>query len=131
MEMSLKELWTVLHGMGFGAVYLLAFAGGLAGLYSFRPELVTPLGDVERAGRLKIGMWIMAAVAWFTVISGTWVVYIECWTDLTQLCRSPARLPWHGFERVKTARADSGTFHCRKSSRGGRRMHRRPVSRCS
>jgi hypothetical protein len=76
MEMSMKELWTVLHGMGFGAVYLLAFAGGLAGIYSFRPELITPLGDVERARRLKIGMWIMAAVAWFTVISGTWVVYI-------------------------------------------------------
>jgi hypothetical protein len=76
MELSSKELWTVLHGMGFGAIYLLAFAGGIAGLYSLRPELVTPVGLAERERRLKAGMWLMALIAWLTVVSGTWVVYI-------------------------------------------------------
>ena len=42
MSMTAAEFWTVVHGMVFGAIYLLAFAGGLAGLYSLRPELVTP-----------------------------------------------------------------------------------------
>ena len=38
MSMTSREWWALIHGMGLGAVYLLAFAGGLAGLYSFRPE---------------------------------------------------------------------------------------------
>jgi hypothetical protein len=33
--------------MGFGAVFLLGFAGGLAGLYSLRPQLLTAAGVAE------------------------------------------------------------------------------------
>jgi hypothetical protein len=76
MELSSREIWTVLHGMLFGAIFLLAFGGGLAGLYSLRPQLLTPSGVTERVRRLKLGMWTMAAIAWITVISGTWIVYI-------------------------------------------------------
>jgi hypothetical protein len=76
MDLSFRELWTVLHGMVFGAVYLIAFGGGLAGLYSLTPVLVTQAGISERMGRLKIGLWTMTAMAWITVISGTWIVYI-------------------------------------------------------
>jgi hypothetical protein len=76
MELSAKEIWTVLHGMGFGAVYLLAFGGGIADIFSFRPEWVTPSGVTERIRRLRIGMWTMAIVSWITVITGTWLVYI-------------------------------------------------------
>lgn len=75
MTLTDRELWTVLHGMVFGAVFLLAFAGGFAGLWSLRPELVTEAGVKERVRRLVIGMWIMAIMAWLTVISGTYVVY--------------------------------------------------------
>ena len=75
MSMTAAEFWTVVHGMVFGAIYLLAFAGGLAGLYSLRPELVTPQGIRERMGRLKVGVWTMAVMAWLTVISGTYIVY--------------------------------------------------------
>jgi hypothetical protein len=75
MEISAREAWTVLHGMLFGAAFLLAFAGGLAGLYSLRPEWVTVAGLQERMTRMKIGLWAMAAIAWATVISGTFVVY--------------------------------------------------------
>ena len=32
MHLTDRELWTLVHGMGFGALYLLAFAGGIAGL---------------------------------------------------------------------------------------------------
>ncbi len=75
MRISAREAWTVLHGMLFGAAFLLAFAGGLAGLYSLRPEWVTVAGMKERIVRLKIGLWTMAAIAWATVFSGTYIVY--------------------------------------------------------
>ncbi|HEX6290366.1 MAG TPA: hypothetical protein VFZ66_14345 [Herpetosiphonaceae bacterium] len=75
MSMTSRELWTVIHGMGLGAIFLLAFAGGLAGLYSLRPELVTPQGMRERLPRLISGTWIMALAAWGTVITGTYIVY--------------------------------------------------------
>jgi hypothetical protein len=61
--------------MGFGALFLLAFAGGLAGLYSLRPQLVTAEGITERVSRLRWGTVIMAVSVWLTVIVGTYVVY--------------------------------------------------------
>jgi hypothetical protein len=75
MSFTDRELWTVIHGMGFGAIFLLAFAGGFAGVWSLRPEFVTEAGLRERMHRLLAGTWIMAAVAWLTVISGTYKVY--------------------------------------------------------
>jgi hypothetical protein len=75
MHISERELWTLVHGMGFGAAYLLAFAGGLAGLYSLRPELVTAQGISERIRRLRYGIVAMAVIVWLTVIVGTYVVY--------------------------------------------------------
>ena len=75
MEMTNREIWTLIHGMGFGALFLLAFAGGLAGLYSLRPELLTVTGLRERMTRLVAGTWLMAIAAWGTVITGTYFVY--------------------------------------------------------
>lgn len=75
MSFSNKELWTLIHGMIFGALFLLSFGGGLAGLWSLRPELVTQAGIIDRVRRLKIGMIAMAVAAWGTVITGTWIVY--------------------------------------------------------
>jgi O-antigen ligase len=75
MHLSNHEWWGLIHGMGFGALFLLAFAGGLAGLYSLRPELVTAAGVTERMRRLRIGVVAMAVAAWGAVITGTWVVY--------------------------------------------------------
>lgn len=61
--------------MVLGAAFLLAFAGGLAGLYSLQPGLITAEGIRERTRRLIVGTWTMAVVAWTTVITGTWIVY--------------------------------------------------------
>jgi hypothetical protein len=61
--------------MGLGAIFLLAFAGGFAGLWSFRPEFVTVSGMRERLTRLNAGTWIMALAAWATVYTGTYIVY--------------------------------------------------------
>jgi len=109
MSISVREGWTVLHGMLFGAAFLLAFAGGMAGLYSLRPEWVTVEGIKERMVRLKVGMWTMAVVAWGTVITGSYIVYPwyrakppEGTTDLTAFPRSfllanATTAEWHKF----------------------------------
>jgi len=75
MELTSRETWTLIHGMVIGSLFLLAFAGGLAGLWSFRPELVTPEGIRERLFRLRVGITSMALFAWATVLTGTWIVY--------------------------------------------------------
>jgi hypothetical protein len=75
MEITPREAWTVIHGLVLGTVFLLAFAGGLAGLWSLRPALITTQGIRERMTRLYAGAWIMALTAWATVITGTWIVY--------------------------------------------------------
>ena len=75
MDLTNRETWTVLHGLILGSAFLLAFAGGLAGLWSLRPELVTVAGIHERMRRLLAGVWTMAIIAWVTVVSGTYIVY--------------------------------------------------------
>lgn len=109
MEISAREGWTVLHGMLFGAAFLVAFAGGLAGLYSLRPGWVTMEGIQERMTRLKIGMWAMSLIAWATVFTGTFIVYPwyrarppEGTTDLSTFPRylllaSESTAEWHRF----------------------------------
>ncbi len=56
MSISVREGWTVLHGMLFGAGFLLAFSGGLVALYSLREEWMTKEGVKERLMKLKIGL---------------------------------------------------------------------------
>lgn len=109
MEMSNREVWALFHGILFGGAFLLAFAGGLAGLWSFRAQLVTPEGIKDRLRRLQLGVWSMAVLAWLTVMVGTYVVYPwyraeppEGTTDLTAFPRSfllsdPDTDLWHKF----------------------------------
>ncbi|MBW8011552.1 MAG: hypothetical protein FVQ83_09990 [Chloroflexi bacterium] len=75
MSLTTRELWTAIHGMILGAGFLLAFAGGYAGLYSLKSELLTAEGIKERLVRLKWGTSIMALISWLTVITGTYIVY--------------------------------------------------------
>ncbi len=109
MELTNRESWAVIHGMVLGALFLLAFGGGLAGLWSLREKLLTSEGVSERTPRLLIGTVGMAVVAWLAVIVGTWVVYPwyravppEGTTDLTSfpkslLLASPTTADWHNF----------------------------------
>jgi branched-subunit amino acid ABC-type transport system permease component len=102
MHFTYREWWTLIHGMVLGAVFLLAFAGGLAGLWSLRANLVTPEGVVERMRRLKVGVVAMALAAWGTVITGTWIVYPWYREDVPESARSqlladPDRMDWHKF----------------------------------
>lgn len=102
MALNNRELWALIHGMGFGALFLLAFSGALAGFYSLRPELVTSAGVTERIKRLKIGVSAMAVASWGTVITGTWIIYP--WyrakvpeSPKSMLLASDKTAKWHEF----------------------------------
>jgi hypothetical protein len=102
MSLTNRETWTLIHGMIIGSLFLLAFAGGLAGLYSLRPEYVTTAGIKERLFRQKLGTTAMAGLAWLTVITGTWIVY-PWYREKTPtsaksiLLANPDTKDWHEF----------------------------------
>ena len=75
MELTAKELWTVVHGMVLGSIYLLAFTGGLVDLWNLKPSMLTKTGFQTDLRTLRVGIWIMAIISWLTVITGTYIVY--------------------------------------------------------
>lgn len=107
--LTTREFWTVIHGPILGVLFLLAFAGGLAGLYSLRPAWITVSGINERLRWLNIGTWVMAIVSWLMVITGTYIIYPwyrakppEGLADLSDYPRSfllsvPDLSIWHTF----------------------------------
>lgn len=102
MSISWREFWTVFHGMIAGAGYLLAFAGGLAGLAALAPGLSTEEGIARGLRRLRVGTWSMAILCWLTVVSGTYLVYP--WyreksptSPKSVLLADPATAAWHTF----------------------------------
>jgi hypothetical protein len=75
MELTARGLWTMVHGMGFGALYLLACSGALVGLWrntmSSRGAPDTAVDD----GFLRAYLITMAVLAWVAVLTGTYVIY--------------------------------------------------------
>jgi hypothetical protein len=102
MSMTSREFWAVVHGVVLGSIYLLAFAGGFAGLWSLRKDLVTETGLAERMQRLFAGVWVMVAVVWLTVLVGTYLVYPWYRANVPESARSmllanPGKAAWHTF----------------------------------
>jgi hypothetical protein len=75
MEITVRSLFTLIHGMGFGALYLLACSGAIVELY--RRYSHAAEGPVSRKDEsfLSIYLVVMAVLAWLTVLSGTYIVY--------------------------------------------------------
>jgi hypothetical protein len=108
MTLTDREIWAVVHGLMLGSLFLLAFGGGLAELINLGSAWATEAGVAKRVRRLIIGTWAMAAIAWLTVITGTWIVYpwyrapLPPGADLNMFPRSlllskPATAGWHNF----------------------------------
>ena len=75
MEITTRSLWTLIHGMGFGALYLLAGSGAIVALVR-RYGTDAPSQSVTGGDRfLGIYLSIMAALAWLTVLTGTYIIY--------------------------------------------------------
>ncbi len=75
MQITDRVLWALIHGMVFGALYLLAFADALTGLYGLRPQLLTSGGFEGHLHRLRWGIIVAAVSVWLMVIVGTYVIY--------------------------------------------------------
>ena len=75
MEITTRSLWTLVHGMGFGALYLLACSGAIV-LLHLRSSPNVP-ADSRPAGDRILGIYltVMAVLAWLTVLSGTYIIY--------------------------------------------------------
>ena len=72
MESSVRDLFTMLHGMGFGALLLLGFPLAIV-------EVTRMSGAQSVSAREEIllsrFLWVMAAVAWMAVLLGAYLIY--------------------------------------------------------
>jgi hypothetical protein len=75
MEITERSLWTLVHGMGFGVLYLLAASGAVVELFRrHSPNGPAPVGEMDERF-LKIYLVVMAVLAWLAVLSGAYVIY--------------------------------------------------------
>jgi hypothetical protein len=75
MEITARGLWTIIHGMGFGALYLLACSGGIVELWRrYTPSAPAPVTARDEAF-LRIYFIAMTVLAWLAVLSGAYVIY--------------------------------------------------------
>jgi len=72
---TVREAWTLIHGIFFGGGFLLAFTGGLALLYNLKAELLTTAGARRHVRWLKLATLVMAGLTWLAVLSGTYISY--------------------------------------------------------
>lgn len=75
MEFTTRGTWTLLHGMGFGGLYLLACSGAVVELWRrYSPSVPAPV--TQRDERfLRIYLIVMVVLAWLTVLTGAYIVY--------------------------------------------------------
>lgn len=109
MEITVRSLWTLIHGMGFGALYLLACSGALVELCRrYAPASTAPITPCDERF-LRLYLWAMVVLAWLAVLTGAYIVYP--WYRATPpagtvnlaafpqrlLMSSPATIGWHSL----------------------------------
>jgi hypothetical protein len=75
MEITVRGLWTLIHGMGFGALYLLACSGALVELCRFTTSSSAAGFTVYQERFLKVYLITMVVLAWAAVVTGAYVIY--------------------------------------------------------
>jgi hypothetical protein len=109
MEITFRDLVTVVHGMGFGALFMLAFSGAIGVVYSTAVTGARWTPGPRDSQMFRFYLISMAALAWLAVLSGSYLVYP--WyraippagtTDLSAfpqrfLMSNPMTAGWHNF----------------------------------
>src|ERR1039458_6392489 len=75
MEITTRSLLTLIHGMGFGALYLMACSGALVELHRRYSSPLGPEIKVEDERFMRIYLTAMAVLAWLTVLTGAYIIY--------------------------------------------------------
>jgi hypothetical protein len=75
MEITTHDFLTVLHGMGFGALFMLAFSGAFAELYRISAPGAPLRMSAREESLLAFYLAAMVILAWLTVFSGAYVIY--------------------------------------------------------
>src|SRR5580700_10187531 len=75
MEITVRAVWTLVHGLGFGALYLLACSGALVELYRFTSSSASPESTSSHERFLKVYLLTMVVLAWSAVLTGAYVIY--------------------------------------------------------
>jgi uncharacterized membrane protein len=109
MEITARALWTLIHGMAFGGLYLLACSGALVGLYQFTTSSTARECTPSQERFMRVYLITMVVLAWAAVLSGAYAIYP--WyraapppgaVDLSMfpqrlLMSSPATIGWHSL----------------------------------
>ena len=75
MEITTRSLWTLIHGMGFGALYLLACSGALMELFRLTARSEASEFAPGHESFLKAYLIAMVVLAWAAVLTGTYIIY--------------------------------------------------------
>jgi len=109
MEITARGLWTLIHGMVFGALYLLSCSGALVGLYRFTNSSASSEPTQGHERFMKVYLLIMVALSWGAVLTGTYLIYpwyravpSPGMVNLAMfpqhlLMSSPATIGWHSL----------------------------------
>jgi hypothetical protein len=109
MEITARALWTLIHGLGFGALYLLACSGALVELYGLTTVSSRTESTPGQQRFLKVYLLTMVFLAWAAVLTGAYIIYP--WyravpppgtTELAMfpqrlLISSPTTIGWHSL----------------------------------
>ena len=71
----MRSFWTVVHGMGFGALYLLACSGAALELYRFTTGSSSVEASPTAERFLRVYLLAMVVLAWAAVFTGAYAVY--------------------------------------------------------
>jgi len=109
MQMSYRELITALHGMGFGAFFLLTFSGVLILLHRIRTSNAPSAISRGELRLMRAYLIAMCVLGWGAVLSGAYFVYpwyrahpppgITDYGEYPQrrLLSNPMTADWHRF----------------------------------
>jgi hypothetical protein len=105
MQLTIREIWALVHGMLIGGPFLLGFAASLVVLHGLRADYMTADGLRVRVAQLKIASGAVALAGWVIVLIGVWVLlpwYSEATPDSPRsvLLSDPSTRQWHEFADV-------------------------------
>jgi hypothetical protein len=105
MDLTNREILALVHGLLIGGPFLLAFAGALVAVAGLRADYLTAQGIHDHVKHLRIGVCVMAGMAWVIVLIGLWILlpwYAEDTPDSprSRLLADPGTKQWHEFADV-------------------------------